>query len=60
MAWVQNSKEHWAYKKDQIWNLARFSCENGECLASTIYDSMTPCDETLQIVYKQMLWVVHQ
>ena len=41
----KNPKEHQVRKKDYIWNLATSSCQNGECLASSIDDSVTTSEQ---------------
>ena len=40
-------KKHQILEKDYIWNPAPCSCENGECLASIIDDSVIMCDEII-------------
>ena len=43
----KNLKEHYARKKDYIWNSATCTCKNGEYLASSIDDSVITCDEVI-------------
>ena len=39
-------------KKYHIWNPATSTCENGECIESTIDDSVIMCDEIIETTIK--------
>ena len=48
----KKKKKEKCMKKYHIWNPATSTCENGECIESTIDDSVIMCDEIIETTIK--------
>ena len=45
----KNLRKHNVWRKDYIWKTNTCSCENGKYLGSIIRDSVTMCDEIIEV-----------